>query len=112
MRPRRRRPVERSAAKVSRGLARPFTFTTLELTGECIAFRPQTIADYSSKTFNGPDDEFVAPVHDDRLNEAGTIKLEVTYVKLGASVPVITTEVENITIAHERAKKAGAMITT
>ncbi|PVF97295.1 hypothetical protein CPB86DRAFT_707347 [Serendipita vermifera] len=90
MRPLRRRPVERSSAKVSRGRARPFTFTALELT----------------------DDEFVAPVHDDRLNEAGTIRLEVTYVKLGTSVPVITTEVENITIAHERAKKAGAMITT
>ena len=58
------------------------------------------------------DDELVAPVYDDRLAEAGNIKLEVSWVKLGTEVPLVATEVENITIAHEKAKKAGAMITT
>lgn len=58
------------------------------------------------------DDEMLAPLHDDRLNEAGVIKLEITYVQLGSAVPIVTTEVENISIAHEKAKKAGAMVTT
>jgi hypothetical protein len=54
----------------------------------------------------------LAPLHDDRLNEVGIIKLEITYVRLGTAMPVVTTEVENISIAHEKAKKAGAMVTT
>ncbi|KAG8856522.1 hypothetical protein FRC20_000467 [Serendipita sp. 405] len=90
MRPKRRRPVERSAAKTSSTTQRNFTFTRLDLT----------------------DDEQVAPLDDDRLNEAGTIKLEVTYVYIGNNTPIISTEVENITVAHERARKAGAMVTT
>jgi hypothetical protein len=53
----------------------------------------------------------IAPIQDDRLAEAGSIKLEVSWVKLGTEVPLVATEVENITTAHERAKKAGAMIT-
>ncbi|KAG8833904.1 hypothetical protein FRC17_009863 [Serendipita sp. 399] len=90
MRPKRKRFVERSAAKTSHTTQRNFTFTRLELT----------------------DDEQLAPLHDDRLNEAGTIRLEVTYVHIGNATPVITTDVENITIAHEKDKKAGAMVTT
>ncbi|KAG8804959.1 hypothetical protein FRC17_005807 [Serendipita sp. 399] len=90
MRPKRKRFVERSAAKTSHSTQRNFTFTRLELT----------------------DDEQLAPLHDDRLNEAGTIRLEVTYVHIGNATPVITTDVENITIAHEKDKKAGAMVTT
>ncbi|KIM26293.1 hypothetical protein M408DRAFT_16968 [Serendipita vermifera MAFF 305830] len=39
-------------------------------------------------------------------------RLEISWVKLGKPVPLVTTKVENITIAHEQAKKAGAMVTT
>lgn len=58
------------------------------------------------------DDELIAPLYDQRLKDAGSIRLEVTFVRLGAAVPIVPAEVESITIAHEKAKKAGAMITT
>jgi hypothetical protein len=62
--------------------------------------------------FECVDDELIAPLYDQRLKDAGTIRLEVTYVRLGSTVPLIPAEVETVTIAHEKAKKAGAMVTT
>jgi hypothetical protein len=106
MRPRRTRHVERSSVKTSSSRARPFYFTALQLTGKSVVLAIKVTEILVI------DDELLAPLHDDRLNEAGMIKLEITYVQLGSAVPIATTEVENISMAHEKAKKAGAMVTT
>lgn len=87
MRPKRTRPVLRSSAKISSTRARPFCFTTLQLT----------------------DDEHAAPVHDD----AGTIRLEISWVRIGSATSIVKADVaDHVTVAHERAKKGGMMITT
>lgn len=124
MRPRRTRHVERSAAKVSSSRARAFYFTTLELTGTVVVsancfdiFRvPKCKYSRLFLAMNVKscrvDDELIAPLYDQRLKDAGSIRLEVTFVRLGAAVPIVPAEVESITIAHEKAKKAGAMVTT
>ena len=57
------------------------------------------------------DDEDIANVCDNRLQDVGTIRVEISRVKLGKKMRFEGYEAENLGYVHERAKKAGAHCT-
>ncbi|KIJ55007.1 hypothetical protein M422DRAFT_775170 [Sphaerobolus stellatus SS14] len=90
IRPGRSKHVERKGAKTSSKKIKPFKFSVLELT----------------------DDDDVADRYDPHLNNTGTIRVEITRVKLGAEVPFKGYEAEEHGTVHEKAKKMGAHCTS
>ncbi|KAF8525909.1 hypothetical protein BU17DRAFT_41206 [Hysterangium stoloniferum] len=90
MRAGRTKPVERSGAKTSARQLKPFIFSVLNLT----------------------DDDSIANPCDPALQEMGTIKVEITRVKIGDEVPFNGYEAQDHGPVHERAKKLGAHCTS
>ncbi|KAL5504381.1 hypothetical protein ACEPAH_8455 [Sanghuangporus vaninii] len=90
IRPGRKTPVKRTGAKVRRNAIKPFVFTELSLT----------------------DDDDLANPYDTSLGRIGSIRIEITRVRLGAEVPFAGyDEAQDPGVVHERAKKAGAHCT-
>ncbi|TDL25738.1 hypothetical protein BD410DRAFT_895959 [Rickenella mellea] len=90
IRPGRLNPVERAGVKTKGHRIRPFKFSEIKLT----------------------DDDQIASQYDTSLQDIGTIKVEISHVRLGQEVPFKGYEAQDPGIAHERAKKAGAHCTT
>ncbi|KAF8591218.1 hypothetical protein K439DRAFT_1627287 [Ramaria rubella] len=86
MRPGRSKPVERMGAKTSARRLKPFRFSVLRLT----------------------DDDTIANQNDPGLKDMGTIKIEISRVKLGGEVPFKGYEAQEHGLVHEKAKKLGA----
>ncbi|KAL5525560.1 hypothetical protein ACEPAG_6896 [Sanghuangporus baumii] len=90
LRPGREAPVKRTGAKVRRNVIKPFVFSELSLT----------------------DDDDLASPYDTSLGRIGSIRIEITRVRLGAEVPFAGYgEAQDPGVVHERAKKAGAHCT-
>ncbi|KAL5526324.1 hypothetical protein ACEPAF_8047 [Sanghuangporus sanghuang] len=90
IRPGRQTPVKRTGAKVRRNVIKPFVFTELSLT----------------------DDDDLASPYDTSLGRIGSIRIEITRVRLGAEVPFAGYDkAQDPGVVHERAKKAGAHCT-
>ncbi|GJJ08353.1 hypothetical protein Clacol_002567 [Clathrus columnatus] len=90
MRPGRSIPVERAGMKTSSRRIKPFKFSVLTLT----------------------DDDSVADIHDPSLEHMGTIRLEISQVKLGSEIQFKGYRAEEHCAVHEKAKKLGAHCTS
>ncbi|CAE7054953.1 unnamed protein product [Rhizoctonia solani] len=89
MRPGRGKPVSRAGAKISADKLRPFKFANLNITSD------DRLADKKKDKV--------------RLKEMSTIRLEITYVELGAIVPFKNQKVHEWGHVHEEAKSLGLM---
>ncbi|CEL55106.1 hypothetical protein RSOLAG1IB_01114 [Rhizoctonia solani AG-1 IB] len=89
MRAGRGKPVSRSGAKISADKLRPFRFANLNITSD------DRLADKKKDK--------------ERLKEMSTIRLEITYVRVGPVVPFKKQEIHEWGYVHEETKALGLM---